>query len=184
MPIMLKNVRGSYPNVHVPRGFAESEPKYSISLLLPKGSSLEKEIRAEVKRVAEEKWGAKAKGIVEKQDAHSMRALLKNGDEENDNGEQKAEGHWLLKASNKARPLVIDRKRRELDEDSGLPYGGCYCNIKIDIWAQDNQFGKFLNCRLLGVQFWADGDAFGAAPTKADEFDMAEDDDDDAGDWG
>lgn len=40
------------------------------------------------------------------------------------------------------------------------PYGGCYVNVQIDIWAQDNQYGKRVNAKLLGIQFSADGVAF------------------------
>ena len=33
-------------------------------------------------------------------------------------------------------------------------------NAILDIWAQDNQYGKKVNAQLQGVQFFKDGDAF------------------------
>ncbi|MWN55950.1 ssDNA-binding protein, partial [Escherichia coli] len=49
---------------------------------------------------------------------------------------------------------------------------GCYVNAVIDIWAQDNNFGKRINASLGGVQFLRDGDAFaGGGVASADDFD-------------
>ena len=78
-----------------------------------------------------------------------------------------------IKARNKVRPLVIDKDRTKiLDESTGRPYGGCYVNANIEIYAQDNGFGKRINASLKGVQFFRDGDAFsGGAPASEDDFD-------------
>jgi hypothetical protein len=60
----------------------------------------------------------------------------------------------------------------KLEKDTGVIYSGCFVNAQIDIWAQDNGFGKRINCTLAGVQFAADGDAFGGGrPASADDFD-------------
>ncbi len=54
----------------------------------------------------------------------------------------------------------------------GKPYSGCYVNGIVDIWAQDNGFGRRLNATLKGVQFVKDGDAFsGGTAVSADAFD-------------
>ena len=60
----------------------------------------------------------------------------------------------------KARPRVLDRDKSPLTQSDGRPYSGCYVNVSIDIWAQDNKFGKRVNAKLLAVQFHADGEAF------------------------
>jgi len=67
---------------------------------------------------------------------------------------------------------VIDGDKTILKEESGRPYSGCYVNANIEVWAQDNSFGKRINAQLKGVQFYRDGDAFsGSAPSSPDEFD-------------
>jgi hypothetical protein len=51
----------------------------------------------------------------------------------------------------------------------------------VDIWAQENKFGKGVRAQLLGVQFVKDGEAF-RKTSKASEDDFADlgvDDDDD-----
>ena len=58
-------------------------------------------------------------------------------------------------------------------EADGLPYSGCYVNASIELWAQDNNYGKRINASLRGVQFYRDGDAVagGGGPASEDEFD-------------
>ena len=77
----------------------------------------------------------------------------------------------FVAAKNKNRPLVIDRDRSILAESDGKPYAGCYVNAKVSFWAQDNQYGKRINCSLLGVQFVEHGDSFtGARVAVTDDF--------------
>jgi hypothetical protein len=96
------------------------------------------------------------------------------------------EGMFAISTSNTIRPAVVDKDRSRLTEDDGKPYAGCYVNISLSLWTQDNSWGKRINANLRGVQFIADGEAFGAPPIDADEeFDVIEagddefDDDDD-----
>ena len=96
-----------------------------------------------------------------------------------------------------ARPAVVTNRKdgngNWIEAQPGgqaSPYSGCYVNAVIEVWAQDNEHGKRLNARLKSVQFFKDGEAFGAAPSNPNEDftdDMAGttggyDDDDDADD--
>ena len=46
----------------------------------------------------------------------------------------------------------------------------------VELWAQDNQYGKGVNATLRGVQFYRDGQAFtGGRPLGEDEFVSFED---------
>jgi hypothetical protein len=178
--LMLKNVRLSYPSLFYPSAFGDGEPKFNATFLIPKDSEQAKVLQEEIKRVAKEAFGDKAKDIVLRQES-SQRKLVKDGDGpdgKNQEGDDKDgyAGHIAIKASNKSAPKVIGRQKQTLTEADGVPYGGCFVNAQIDIWAQDNKYGKFLNCKLLAVQFWADGDAFGGA-SRAD-IDAFEDGDD------
>jgi hypothetical protein len=45
-------------------------------------------------------------------------------------------------------------------------------NASIELWCQDNNYGKRINASLRGVQFLKDGEAFaGGGVANADEFD-------------
>ena len=40
-------------------------------------------------------------------------------------------------------------------------YGGCFVNIAVRVWPQDNQFGRRINGVLQGVMFASDGTPVG-----------------------
>ena len=66
---------------------------------------------------------------------------------------------------------MIDTNKSALTDRDGKIYAGCYVNVSLDFWAQDNAYGKRVNAQLRGVQFLRDGDAFSAGrPADSDEF--------------
>ena len=104
---------------------------------------------------------------------------MADGDEKDYDG---YENHMSLKAASNKRPTLIDRDKTPLAEEDGVLYAGCYVNAIVDFWVQDNQYGKRINSNLLGVQFFKDGDEFGAGDTDVtndfESFDDFDDDDD------
>ena len=85
-----------------------------------------------------------------------------------------------IKASSGKRPMVIGTDRAPLTEDDGKPYAGCYVNAIVELWGQDNQFGKRVNANLLAVQFVKDGTPFGNGVTASvDDFDDIDADEED-----
>lgn len=169
--IMLKNVRLAFPNLFEPvQVNGEGEPRYNATLLLAGDHPQLKELRAKIKTVAVEKWKEKAeatlKGIAAK-DAVCLH-----------DGDTKAQydgfaGCMFVAAAAQlnSRPTVIDGQRSPVTAKDGKVYAGCYVNASIELWAQDNKWGKRVNAQLRGVQFLRDGDAFSAGrPADSDEF--------------
>jgi len=153
---------------------AGDKPKFSCCFLMPKGSELVATVNKAVEQVALEKWVAKTPAILKGIRADG-KLCFKDGDTKAEyNG---YEGAMVLNASNSIAPVVVDRDRSPLTETSGRPYAGCYVNASVDIWAQDNEWGKRINASLRAVQFLRDGDAFaGSAPANAEtEFDDVSD---------
>lgn len=173
--IMLNDVRLSFaPGLFepsVPKGSQPgTKPKYNCGIILSPDHPQLEAVRAKMKAVAQEKWGAKWEATytaLEKQD----KLALHDGDlKPNYDGYP---GNFFLSPNSEesAPPTVIDRDRTKLTARSGRPYAGCYVNASIEIWAQDNTFGKRINAQLRGVQFLRDGDAFSSArPADVDEF--------------
>lgn len=165
------NIQGrlSYPALFKASAFEGQEPKYSAHILVAADSPALAKLRAAMQEAAEAKWGAKAPAM--------LKGLIANGKVCVRDGSTKAgcdgyEGNWFVSAASRKRPLVIDRDKSPLTEADGKPYAGCIVNAVIEIWAQDNNFGKRLNAELKGVQFVKDGPAFGgSAPASADDFD-------------
>lgn len=155
----------------------EGEPKYSVTAGFPPNHPVVAEIRAAFKKVAEEKWGAKAGDVFTELKAGG-KLCLHDGDAKA--SKEGYKGNLYLSASNKLKPLVIDGKLQPLSADAGRPYSGCQVNVTVELWAQDNKFGKRINASLMGVQFLRDGprlaggavstvDDYQAIPDAADE---------------
>lgn len=173
--IRIDNVRASYP--HLDKAWAKNDKdkkKYSITGLAPKETHEEaKKLLVEEinKLLTSSKIGKLA----------SEHKFVRNGD---DSGKDENEGHWIIKASENEgrRPTVRDQKGRlvEIEDIAELIYPGCFVNILLRPWAQNNEHGKKINANLIGVQFAKKGERFGEAPIDdEDAWDEVESDDDD-----
>lgn len=169
MKLQLKNVRAAFVRVFTPEDFnGDGNEKFSMTLLLPKDHPQIEEIKKGMQEVAKEKWGDKAAAVYKQIQVNNKLALA-DGDTKDTDG---FAGNYYISTSSKQRPLVIDADKTPLVEADGRPYSGCYVNAIIELWAQDNNYGKRINAQLKGVQFYRDGDAFsGGGVASADEFD-------------
>jgi hypothetical protein len=165
----LSNVRLTFPQLFEPKQVnGQGEPKFSATGLMPKNHPQIEAIKAAIFEAATAKWGAKAADVL-KQLAAADKLCLHDGDAKSDY--EGYAGTLFINASNKVRPLVVGPQREDLAAADGKIYSGCYVNMVLDFWAQDNQFGKRVNASLLGVQFRADGPRLaGGAVASADDF--------------
>jgi len=187
--IRLENVRLSYPKLFTPEAFEEGKPKkFQATFLLdpsdPKHAAKIKEIKRAAAKLMHEAYGPDF-------DRKAMKGYcFGNGDnkkKEDGSVREGYEGMFYLSASNEKRTAVANRNGAAvLEGQPETPYGGCFVNGTITLWAQNHpKGGKRINANLRGVQFVRDGEAFGAAPVSAeDEFEALEDNSpvDDAGD--
>lgn len=168
--IKLNNVRLSFPSLFRKAEFQGNAGKYEATFLLDKSqhADLIAKLDAEIKDGIKANFkGAKLP---------SDKLCLKDGDEFEYDGYQ---GCMSFKASNGKRPMVIDKDKSPLTEDDERLYAGCYVNAIVELWYQNNQYGKRVNANLLGVQFFKDGEPFGdGVSASEDDFDMFDDDDD------
>lgn len=170
MKLKLKNLRLAFPALFEAKTVnGEGKPAFSAALLIDPADPQVKEINAAIEQVAKDKWGAKADVMLKTMRAADKLALH--------DGDLKAQydgfpGNLYISARSATRPLVIDSDKSPLVEADGKPYAGCYVNVSIELWAQDNNYGKRINASLGGVQFLRDGDAFaGGGAASEDEFD-------------
>lgn len=170
MKIKLQNVRLAFPQLFEAKTVnGEGEPAFSASFLLTPDHPSIPELRKAFEAVGKEKWGAKWPNVKKEIEAKD-RLALHDGDTKADYAG--FEGNWYVSTRNKTRPLVIDRDKSPLTAADGRPYAGCYVHASIELWCQDNNYGKRINASLRGVQFYQDGDAFaGGGAASEDEFD-------------
>lgn len=170
MKVQLKDVRLAFPALFEAKTVnGEGEPAFSASFLMAPDHPAAAALRAAFEAVGREKW--KDKWPMVKKDIEAKdRYCLHDGDLKADYDGYA--GNLFVSARNKTRPLVIDRDKSILVQADGKPYAGCYVVANIELWAQDNNYGKRINASLRGVQFMRDGDAFaGGGAASEDEFD-------------
>lgn len=180
MKIKLDSVRLAFPVLFDAKTVnGEGKPAFSASFLLSPTDAQIKTIEQAIEQVAKEKWGAKADAVLKQMRAQDKTALHDGDLKSNYAG---FEGMLYVSARSATRPLVLDKDKSPLTEQDGRPYAGCYVNASVELWAQDNNYGKRINASLRGVQFVRDGDAFaGGGVASEDEFEditegaMAED---------
>ena len=155
----LVKARAAFLHVFNPTNFNGEGPlQFKCTGILKAGDPQIAEIEKLQDAVGAEKWGAKWP-TVKKELITKDRMAIKDGNQkEHLDG---FAGNVFFNASNKFRPVVIDWNKEPLVESDGRPYGGCVCIFSIEIWAQDNAYGRRLNVKLKGLQFAEDGPAFG-----------------------
>lgn len=168
--VMLNDVRISFVNAlfEAKRVQNQGEAKFSASFIFPPSHPAVAAIKKAMQAAAEAKWGQKAGEVFVALKAGN-KICLRDGDSKPEYEGYK--GNQFITASNKIAPLVIDGNKSPLTAASGKPYAGCYVNAKVEIWAQENQYGKRINASLKGVQFLRDGPRLsGGGVASADEF--------------
>lgn len=182
--VQLLKVRIAFMDaLFVAKPFKPGDPlRFGSTFIIEPRSENAKMLNEAVNKVASEKWPKGWEKILE--DLKKKENIAYGEwDKLSSAGEpfQGFEGNYFVTAYNKTRPTVIDKDKSPLVASDGKPYGGCFVNAIIDIYAQDGEYGKRINASLAGVQFHSDGDAFGGgAPASPDQFpDLGNEDDGD-----
>lgn len=171
--IVLKEVRLSFPDLFTAVQYQGTGPyNYRTLALLEKGDDNCKKVVKTMQDIAKEKWGDKASTVYKQIMANPKQCMYADGDLKDFNG---AAGHMIVSATRALKdgpPKIVGRDGKTIiTESSGLIYSGVYVNMSIDVWAQDNKFGKGIRAGLVAVQFVKHGEAFGgASAATSDDF--------------
>ena len=169
MKLKLKNVRLAFPVLFEARAQNSGDkPAFSAAFLFPPDHEAHKLVNDAIDQVAKEKWGAKA-DVTLKTIRAADKICLHNGDTKANLAGY--EGNLFINARSATRPGVFDADGSALTQYDGKPYAGCYVHAIIDLYCQDNSYGKRVNASLAGVMFAKDGEAFsGGGAASADDF--------------
>ena len=129
---------------------------YGLQLLMDPDSEAARHIEATVEAVREGAQLGKVK---------ADRLCISDGD---DTDYKSHQGKLVLRASlraSKGRPHTIDNLCKPVVAEDNLIYSGATVRCKVNVWAQDNKWGKRVNAELLAVQFIAHGDPMGGGQT-------------------
>ena len=183
--VLIKMVRASYPFVLKKSESTNDEgvvtSSYQITGLMPKETHEDayKLLRKAITKLLKEE----NKGV----GVPANKRFLRDGDpaDEDDPGKPENRGMWVVACREGGkRPQVLSNRKdpktgkaRRLDpnvqEDVDMIYGGCWVNILVRPWFQNNKYGKRVNAGVVAVQFRKDDEPFGSGRISDDEIDEA-----------
>lgn len=187
--VILLNVRLSFPSLFEPNRQTDEDGNvretWKANFLIPKDQEstlvgvfkgkrmpIIQAIQAAAKEAKAKGWGEDPSKWPK---LKPEKVFLRNGDLEDWDGYAGC-NYVSANAQITDRPAIVTNRKdgngNWIDAEpggKGSPYSGCYVNATIVIWAQDNKHGKRLNAKVRAVQFFRDGEAFGAPPTNPNE---------------
>lgn len=179
--VVTGEVRFSYANIWEPQSINGSDPKYSVSLLIPKEdkktlNAINKAIEAAKELGKSAKFGGKI--------PPNLKLPLRDGDVDRPDDEVYA-GHYFVNANCKTKPGIVDKNGQPII-DSTEVYSGCYGHASITFYPFSMNGNKGIACGLNHLMKTIDGDPLGGRSRAEDDFaelmaqfnDHDEDDDD------
>ena len=164
MQLVITNARLAFGDaIYTKSSYNGGEEKFSCKLILdPSTKSGAKQISQIEASIAK-----MAKSELKLAKLPAAKSCLCDGDEKTWDG---FAGMMFISASNKHRPQVVNRSQQPVAQDDleEAPYSGCTVTAVINLWAQNNNWGKRINASLEVVQFVKDGERFGAGGTPVD----------------
>lgn len=163
-------VRFSYAYIFTPRAGKNpgDEEKYSITLLIPKNDQATMNaIMAGIEEAKQEGLAGAFKGIP----PQVLPTPIHDGDGAKESGEPygpECRGHWVITASNKRQPFVVDANVQPVLQPT-LVYSGCYGKASIRFFPYTTG-KKGIGCSLNGIQKIQDGEPLGGGITADEAF--------------
>lgn len=161
-------VRLSYAHLFEPHAIEGNEPKYSVSVIIPKS---DKETLTAIKEAVEQakkngvtKWGGKVPA--------NLKTPLRDGDVERPDDEA-YKNSYFLNASSKRKPGIVDQNVQPV-LDATEVYSGCYARLTLNFYPFSASGNKGIAAGLGNVQKLADGEPLGGFTRAEDDFEAVE----------
>lgn len=170
--VVTGEVRLSYVNLFQPRAAQQGgEPKYSVTILLPKSDT------ATYQRIQQAIQAAFEKGVVEKWNGARppLKHTIHDGDGVRPSGEPfgpECRGHWVFNASSKQQPEIVDANLNPIIDQTKV-YSGVYGRVHVNFYAYNQSGNRGIAAGLGPVQILRDGEPLGGRVSAADAFGAA-----------
>lgn len=168
--IVTNKVRLSYAHLFKPYAHNPGqEPKYSVTILVPKTdtatkANIDRAIEAAKQEGITNKWGGQLPPVV-KIPVHDGDGARQNGQPFGD----ECKGHWVLTASSKQAPAVVDQAVQPILDQNEV-YSGMYARVSINFFAYSSSGSIGIGAGLNNVQKLADGEPLGGRTSAAEDF--------------
>ena len=164
--------RFSFLHCWEPGSVNGSEPKYSVSAIIPKSDTKTvNAIKAAIEVAKQEslpKWGGKI--------PPNLKLPLRDGDVDRPEDPAYADSYFI-NATSQEQPGVVDRKRVKITDPLAI-YSGCYIRASINIYPFNANGNRGVAAGLGNIQFVKDGDRLSGRASADSDFDALEDDED------
>lgn len=161
-------VRFSYSHVWEPDSIDGDDPKYSVSILIPKNDiATLQEIQRAV-QAALEAGKQKLAGANGQVNTAALKLPLRDGDIERSDDPSYA-GCYFMNASSKNRPGIVDAAVKPILNQSEF-YSGCYGRASVNFYAFNAKGNKGIACGLNNVQKLQDGEPLAGGSTPDEDF--------------
>lgn len=168
--VLTGEVRLSYVNLTAPRAAQQGgDPKYSVTLLIPKTDTatktdIDNSIRAAYEEGVTKKWGG----------AHpQQKIIVHDGDGLRPSGlpfGDECRGCWVLTASTKNKPQVVGIDNINCELSPSDIYSGMYARVTVNFFAYDTAGSKGVGCGLGNVLKTRDGEPLSGGASAASDF--------------
>ena len=165
-------VRLSYANVWEPASINGSNPKYSVSLIIPKTDTKTIDAINAAVDAAIKDGAAKFGGKIPPKGA--LKLPLRDGDTERD--DDAYAGCYFVNANSRTAPQIVDKHVRPILDRSEV-YSGVYAHVSLSFYAFNTNGNKGVACGLGNIQKVRDGEPLGGRSSAADDFSTDFDDD-------
>lgn len=171
MKVLTGECRLSYCNLTTPRAAQQGgEPKYSVTLLIPKTDVATKaDIDAAIQAAANEALSKVWNGARPPQ----LRVPIYDGDGVRPSGVpfgDECKGHWVMTASTKNKPQVVCIDNINCELAPSDIYSGMYARVTIRFFGYSNSGNKGIGCGLGNVMKTRDGEALAGSASASVDF--------------
>jgi hypothetical protein len=143
------------------------DPKYSVTLLIPKSDTATvqkiKQAIAEAREKFCQRNGANALPANPNHNLYDGDGTRKNGDPFG----PECKGCYVISVKSKNKPVVVDKDRQEIIDPAEV-YSGCYGRASIDFFGYNKAGSKGISAGLLAIQKLSDGEPFGTVGSASD----------------
>ena len=171
--VLTGEVRLSYEHLSAPYANPNqpgAEPKYSTTMLIPKAdvatkAEIDEAIRYVYEQAVENDWkGARPQ---------LRSALIYDGDGLRNDGSKfgpECAGHWVITASTKRKPQVVDISNINCELAPQDIYSGMYARVTLNFFAFNSNGNKGVGCGLGNVMKTRDGEPLAGGASAASDF--------------
>lgn len=155
--------RASYVHLVEPYAMEGQEPKYSVSIIIPKTdvetlNAIDKAIDKAIDEGVQKFGGKKI--------AKSTIKILRDGDEKDDPAYANS---YYINAKSKDRPQIVDINLQDIIDPDEI-YSGMYARFSLTFYPYTFNNMRGISCGLGNVQKIKDGDRFGGKAKASADF--------------